>query len=409
MSGDLRRLADLLHERGGLVLRDGQLGGLEAALRRLDPALGPADLLDTRDVAWRTATIDALIDATTVKETFFLRHLDELADVDWPALSAGAAAQGRTAMRVWSAGCATGEEAYTLALLAAEAGDVAVDVLGTDIAPSALTHARRGVYGARSLRLLGEDRRARWIEPHDRGGVVGHALRRPVRFAVHNLVADPVPPAGEGPFDLVVCRNVLIYFDAATVARTIARLRSAVTPTGTLVVGTADRLSELPARPAVPAPPAPRVSPPPVRPVAPAPPAARPPAPPTSPPEPRPAPASEPAPAPAADAGALAAFEEGTATLGDGDAERAVVLLRRALYLDPAMAVAALQLGRAHELRGDPAAARHAYHRALRLAAVAGDAATRLYDRIGVSDVIAACDARLRELEPGPAAPGTGG
>jgi len=406
VSGDLRRLADLLHERGGLVLRDGQLGGLEAALRRLDPDLGPADLLGARDVAWRTATIDALIDATTVKETFFLRHLDELADVDWPALSAGAAAQGRRAVRVWSAGCATGEEAYTLALLAAEAGDVAVDVLGTDIAPSALTHARRGVYGARSLRLLGEDRRARWIEPHDRGGVVGHALRRPVRFAVHNLVADPTPPTGEGPFDLVVCRNVLIYFDAATVARTIARLRSAVTPTGTLVVGTADRLSELPARPAVlPPPTAAGVSPPPVRPPAPAPPAR----PEADPPEPPPAQRGALESAPAADAGALVAFEEGTATLGDGDAERAVVLLRRALYLDPAMAVAALQLGRAHELRGDPAAARHAYHRALRLAAAAGDPATLLYDRIGVSDVIAACDARLRELEPGPAAPGTGG
>jgi len=402
VSDDLRHLADLVRDRGGLVLRDGQLGGLAAALRRLDPELRPADLLDTRDVAWRQATIDALIDVTTVKETFFLRHLDELADVDWRALAAGATAAGRAAVRVWSAGCATGEEAYTLAMLAAEAGDVPVDVLGTDIAPSALAHARRGVYGERSLRLLGDTRRARWIALHERGGTVGPALRRPVRFAVHNLVADPMPPAGEMPFDLVVCRNVLIYFDAATVARTIARLREALTPTGVLVVGTADQLSELPARPAVLAPlvpgsPVPDL-PPPVM---------------ATPPQPEPAaaapPTTSPAPTPAAGPDALAAFEEGTATLGDGDAERAVVLLRRALYLDPTLAVAALQLGRAHELRGDAGAARHAYHRALRLAAAAGDASTRLYDRIGVSDVVAACDARLRELEPGPTDPGTGG
>jgi len=403
MSDDLRGLARALHRETGIALSDRQLPALRMALRRVDPELAPRDAL-------RGEPLDRLIDQVTVQETFFLRHRDELDEIDWRRLVDDAAHAGRPRARVWCTACATGEEAYTLALLASERLDgdaAAVEFLGTDVSLGALERARTGVYGARSVRLLDAARRERWFEPDRDRLRVGARLRRLVRFARHNLVTDPIPPEGEAPFDLVLCRNVLIYFDAQTAARTRDALRGALQPGGRLILGAADRLGA-----------AERLG------------AAAPagttehgsagglahrrglqlhhPAPGRASPPPRPAPrsrsASVPAPPsdPAHDAHeANDAFEAGLRALSDGDAARAATLLRRALYLEPTLAVAALQLGRAHEALSDVPAARRAYASALQAAREAGDPSTRLYDRIGAADVIAACEARLRALGGG--------
>ena len=222
----------------------------------------------SRDVASRAATggpVERLIDEVTIKETYFLRHREELDAIDWRALAAQAATARRGQVRVWSAACASGEEPYSLALLALEAfapGPAPIDVLATDIAASALARGRAGPL----RRALGPPRRRR---PCERGGSSRTAtasrsappLRALVRFARHNLLSDPIPPAGEAPFDLIVCRNVLIYFRPDVVRRTIDRLRAALVPGGPLLLGAADRLITGPqaARAARPArPPAPR-------------------------------------------------------------------------------------------------------------------------------------------------------
>jgi chemotaxis protein methyltransferase CheR len=392
MTDDLRALAAVVQRVSGVVVRDGQLASLQAALARVDPRLAPADLLRDGD----PALLERLVDEVAVKETFFLRHAEELQGIDWLAMAARATAAGR-ALRIWSAGCSTGEEPYTLAILAAEGfGDArpAVQVLGTDLSPSALGRAELGLYGPRSLRLVDRARRDRWFVPEGEQLRVGAHVRGVVSFARHNMVADSYPPAGEAPFDLIVCRNVLIYFDAPVAARVTAGLRAALAPGGQLVLGTVDQLGS-----------APRPS------------AATPRRRPSARPGRGAAAVSAPAPVPttrrlhpdskaseSSIEAAHAAFEAGSQALGGGDPASAVRALRRALYLDPRRAVVALQLARAHEALDDVEAARRAYRRALRLVAEAPAPGGRLYDRIGSDDVAAACRARLAVLpDPGAA------
>ncbi|MCW2998479.1 MAG: methyltransferase, CheR-type, partial [Solirubrobacterales bacterium] len=270
---DLLRLAELVKGASGIELSGAQLGSLGGALRRVDPALEPAHLLKCADPVRRADLLDRLVDEVTVNETYFMRHADELLSIDWPQLAANALAAGRR-LRIWSAACSSGEEPYTLALMAAEAlggAGAPVDVLGTDISPTTLARAQRGVYGVRSMRLVSADHRERWFEGADRGSLrVGDQLRGLVRFQRHNLIPDGTPPAGETPFDLVICRNVLIYFHRDTVTRILRGLRTAVAPHGELVLGAADRLGTQDLSPARPAPAAParrrRSSPAPARP-----------------------------------------------------------------------------------------------------------------------------------------------
>jgi chemotaxis protein methyltransferase CheR len=386
----LRDLAVVVQRMSGIALRDVQLASLRAALRRVDPGLTPADVLLDDDPLRRQAHLDRLVDEVTVNETFFLRHGGELEDVQWADMATRAAAQGRVA-RVWSAACSSGEEPYSLALQAAEAlgtARPAIDVFGTDISGTALGRARRGVYGARSTRLVDRARRTRWFTVEADGLRVGEDLRAVVRFERHNLVRDPVPPAGEMPFDLIVCRNVLFYFDEPTRVLVTAALREALMPEGQLLLGTVDGLATLqgapptaptdrPRRPArtraerSAARPAPRFRA-----------------------DGHPAAAASPPP----DGEAHAAFEAGLRALSAGDPAAAASALRRALYLDPGFAVVAMQLARAYELLGDPLAARRAYWRALRLAEEATEPDARLYDRVGAADVAATCRTRLAAL-----------
>ncbi len=381
MSDDLRALARVVHRTSGITLRGSQLDSLKAALYRMDPRVTPGDLLRDPDPARRRARLDRVVDQVTVNETYLLRHIEELEEIDWRTMVAGAASEGRRA-RVWSAACSSGEEPCSLALLAAEALDSRrppIEFLGTDISSTALAQAELGLYGPRSARLLDPERRARWFRPAGQALRVGPELRGLMRFARHNLVHDPLPPNGEQRFDLIVCRNVLIYFDAPTAARVIAGLRGALTSHGTLLLGTVDRLGS-------------KASPPTRRPAVPQPPPA------TERHLTGSCAAPEETHQPEA---AHAAFETGLRALSEDNAAAAVKSLRRALYLDPEFAVASLQLARAYDELGDVGSAQRAYSRTLRLTEDADDPVVRVYDRVGAGDVAAACRARLTALASG--------
>jgi chemotaxis protein methyltransferase CheR len=133
-------------------------------------------------------------------------------------------------LSVWSAGCASGEEPYTLALMCAFA-DARVRVLATDVSPVMLRRARSAVYGASSLADLPEEWRARGFE----GGRLRDEFRAAVRFRRHDLRGDEWPP---GPFDLVLCRNVAFtYFAEEVQEAVVARFARVLRPEGALVVG----------------------------------------------------------------------------------------------------------------------------------------------------------------------------
>jgi len=179
-----------------------------------------------------------LIDAITVPHTWFYRDPEQLRVI---AGLLHAAQPGPLA--VWVAGCATGEEAYTLAMIGRRIGRE-LWVLATDVNETALASARRGVYSALSVRDVPEYER-HWVPQREHGLVVDDALRSTVRFQRHNLV-DPPPQAPRGAWDLVVCRNVLIYFASGAARRLLARFARAVREGGALVVGASEVVFEPP-------------------------------------------------------------------------------------------------------------------------------------------------------------------
>lgn len=408
MTAPVTEIARLVQQESGIVVPPAKEYTLRAALRRAAPGLAPQAFLHAiGDPARRPELLDRLIDEVTVQETTFVRDREQLDSIDWRGLQAGLQPAGGGTIRVWSAGCATGEEPYTLALLATEAFAPAVPpvaVLGTDISQGALAAAVAGRYRQRAVRGLGGAARRRYFERQDDGTyLVRDTLRRLVRFRLHNLARDAYPPAGEPPFDLVVCRNVLIYFPAALAGRVIRGFEQSLRPGGTLMLGAADALQR-PDRAA----PGPR----PGRLAAVLQPAgAAPPAPPAArlPREERLAAAVA-----AADVGdhsraaglaaslladdpldADAYFLQGLVALDDGDAADAVNALRRALYADATFALAAFALGRAYDALGDPAAARRAYRQALGLLDPDDHRHDPLLQQVDIGDIAAACRARL--------------
>jgi chemotaxis methyl-accepting protein methylase len=402
MSDALARVAELVHDETGIVTPDSQRPALAAALGRVAPGLDAERFLRALDAAADgDALVARLVDEVTIKETYFLREPRELRSIDWPQAVRAAHAGGRDAVRVWVAACATGEEAYSMAMLASEALGTAqppVTILATDVSGAALARAAAATYTERSLRSVPPELRERHLIDDGGRHVVAPAARALVRFQRHNLLQDPFPPAGETPFDVIACRNVLIYFDGETVERVIGRLEAALRPAGRLILGAADRLSGTARRldratRARSAAPRRRRSP-------------------TPGPRRRAADRVEDALRAAGGgdlAGALdtvtrvlatdplnadASFVRGLAELGLGDADAAVTSFRRALYVDPAFGLAAFQLGRAHDARGDERAARRAYGQALRTLG-ADDRHRAVADGVDLAGVAEACRLRL--------------
>jgi two-component system CheB/CheR fusion protein len=146
-------------------------------------------------------------------------------------------------MRVWSAGCASGEEAFSLGIAMAEApgrerfrGQITIHA--SDIDEGALAQARAAAYRARDLEAVPREWRAKYFVPRDGRWIVRLELRRRIIFGRHDLVQDaPIPR-----LDLLACRNTLIYFNTETQASILARFHSALTDTGFLVLGEAETL-----------------------------------------------------------------------------------------------------------------------------------------------------------------------
>lgn len=144
------------------------------------------------------------------------------------------------ALKLWSAGCASGAEAYSLAMLLEDySPGVPHFLLATDVDREALNRAAAGVYSAQEVRCL-PLHYADWFMPCEEGVAVASHIRRKVTFAAHDLLRDPF----EEDFDLIACRNVMIYLSDDAKARLYERFASALALGGVLFVGSAERISE---------------------------------------------------------------------------------------------------------------------------------------------------------------------
>ena len=239
-----RILAGLLEARTGQQLTMSRRWRLETALSSLlrERGIASLDELITILVMGREPALASLVvEALLNNETYFFRDRVPFDSLQAKLLGdlADARKEKRT-LRIWSAGCSTGQEVYSLAMLFAEQPlkwkDWTIDILGTDVSSAVVRRAREGSYTQFEVqRGLGVTQMIRWFEEKGDKWQASPQLRSKARFAVHNLLEAP-PLSGE-KFDIVLCRNVLLYLNAEKRALAFERLASALAPDGALMLG----------------------------------------------------------------------------------------------------------------------------------------------------------------------------
>lgn len=259
---EFRLLRDLIHDYCGIYFQD---DSLTLVHRRLLPRLEPLGLRTFSDYyrhlrydAARKAELEEIVERVTTNETYFFREmyqLEALRDELLPLIHARCLEQrnanhgaGRgKRLTIWSAGCATGEEAYTIAILVLESNlfpDWDVRVFGNDISRRVLQIARRGAYGRSSFRATDERYLRRYFREIDGKYQVRDEVKALVSFGQVNLMDDDMLSI-VGDVDVILCRNVLIYFDAEARKRAIAAFHRKLVPGGHLLLGHSESLINL--------------------------------------------------------------------------------------------------------------------------------------------------------------------
>ncbi len=189
------------------------------------------------------AELDALLTALTIHVSQFFRNPSMFALLErkiLPDLITQARAAGRRELRLWSAGCSSGEEAYSLALVVDELGPspLPVQILGTDLSPGILKVAREGLFDPQRLAEVSPGVRSRYFRTEGARLRLDQEIRARVRFSCHDLLSAPDYPRA----DLILCRNVLIYFSREEQDRILSRFAAALPEGGVLVLGKAEML-----------------------------------------------------------------------------------------------------------------------------------------------------------------------
>ncbi len=191
--------------------------------------------------------VEELLNVVTIHVTGFFRDrevYDELEESIFPELLEGKYPGGRGAIRVWSAGCSTGEETYSTAItlihfLRERKIDCRVEIFGTDISEESCRTARRGFYPAEKVSGLPQYLLRRYFEAEGSGYRISQDIRRHVKFTVHDLFS-------ESPFsmlDLIVCRNVLIHFEHSARGNVLANFHKSLRDDGFLILGKSEAMS----------------------------------------------------------------------------------------------------------------------------------------------------------------------
>jgi chemotaxis protein methyltransferase CheR len=193
-----------------------------------------------------------MITHLTNNETYFYREAGQLtafADNVLRLLKDRKVKNGERRLRILSAGCSTGEEVHTLAMLLHDSGEFFwnwdVQIVGVDIDQIALDKARRGLYHHNSFRSIGPELIERHFLPQGGGAhQVKDSVRKHVQF-IHGNIIEPATYEALRPLDVIVCRNVLIYFSDQATLRAIQTFHSALEPGGYLLLGHAESLSRI--------------------------------------------------------------------------------------------------------------------------------------------------------------------
>jgi chemotaxis protein methyltransferase CheR len=242
------RIVALLHAHAGIRMRAGKEGLVRARLTKRLRVLGLSDFDQYLDLVEREPSrreFTEMVDALTTNKTSFFReqaHFDFLQHEVLPSRPGP--------IRLWSAGCSSGEEPYTLAMILRETltepSARQAKILATDISHRVLATAKAGIYPAESLDEAPRGYVQKYWRPASGGGAprleAGPALRSMIQFGKLNLMEKwPM----RGPFDAILCRNVMIYFDKATQQTLVQRYWELLRPGGFLFVGHSESLTGL--------------------------------------------------------------------------------------------------------------------------------------------------------------------
>ncbi len=247
-AADFELVRKLVRERSGIVIEPRQEYLVETRLhgvarRHGFDQLGP--LFDLLRRGGDAHVARAVTEALTTNETSFFRDSEPFAALKGNVLPELLRARAsRRHLRIWSAASSSGQEAYSLLMTLRDGfpqlAAWKIELLGTDLSAEMVKRARAATYSGFEVRRgMPEAQAKRWLEPVGDDFRVREELRKPVEFREMNLVA-PWPPLA--PFDLVLLRNVLIYFDTATKRQIVGKARTVLAPDGFLMVGASESL-----------------------------------------------------------------------------------------------------------------------------------------------------------------------
>ncbi|MCE9670347.1 tetratricopeptide repeat protein [Myxococcus stipitatus] len=245
----LQQLSALLLESAGLKITPDGFHSLRLALSTRMPVLGvdePEHYLQRLTGPGGEEELRALLPLVTVGHTEFFRDAKQFRALEQSVLP-DLLARARREMRkvsVWSAGCATGEEPYSVAMVLAELGALAVevDLWATDLNLAAVEAARQGRFNARRSAGIQPERLARFFRPVEDGHEALPTLREYIRFDGQNLAVPVFDKVALSSLDLILCRNVIIYFDLPTIRGLMDRFLSVLRPGGLLFLGYSESL-----------------------------------------------------------------------------------------------------------------------------------------------------------------------
>ncbi len=247
----VERFRGLIADRLGLQFEDARTAWLAEVLDRRADASGVAaePYLARLQAALPPAELAALAHELTVGETYFFRNIEQFAALRERVVPERMRSGGsRRCLRILSAGCASGEEPYSIAMAL---HDVVVgtscelQIRAVDLNPTSLDQARRARYTTWSLRETPPAMQQRWFRQEGAGVVLDEAIRASVKFEARNLGEDDADLWQPGAYDIIFCRNVLMYFTPRGTQALVARIARALAPNGTLFLGSAETLRGL--------------------------------------------------------------------------------------------------------------------------------------------------------------------
>jgi len=248
---DVERFRRLIGRQLGLFFEDGKLGFLAEVLRRRLEAtvLDGEGYLGKMEHVLPADEAGALGQELTVPETYFFRNIDQFSALTEIAVPAVLRAQpSRRVLRLLSAGCASGEEPYSLAMALRDRlpdPPWSLSIRGVDLNPAVLQRAARATFSSWALRETPPDVQRRWFRPSGRDVVLDEAARAPVTFEARNLALDDPELWQPERWDVVFCRNVIMYFTPQAAAALIERIARSLVPGGFLFLGHAETLRGL--------------------------------------------------------------------------------------------------------------------------------------------------------------------